>query len=130
MDNAIILDAEQAERRTLLLDLCASLPEVTVSGDPHLALQVRKKTFAYYQVNHHGDGMVSLVCKALAGEQSALIALEPQLFFKPSYLGTKGWVGLRLDLPALDWTYVTRLLITAYQLTAPKQLIALMAGKK
>ncbi len=54
---------ESQKRCAKLVALCQSLPEVMAEGDPHIAITVRSKTFAYYQFNHHGDGMVSLVSR-------------------------------------------------------------------
>lgn len=42
------------ERLAHVLRIAAELPEAEVSGDRHLALRIRKKTFAYYQDDHHG----------------------------------------------------------------------------
>jgi len=49
---------ETGRRRARLVESCASLPEVDVSGDEHLAFKVRKKIFAYYLHDHHGDGRI------------------------------------------------------------------------
>jgi hypothetical protein len=111
----------QAER---LVAICEALPEATVSGDGHLRFEVRNKTFAYYLQDHHGDGRLALCCKAAPGEQAALIASDPERFYRPAYLGSRGWVSLRLDLPDVDWDEVAELATDAYRLTAPKRLAA------
>ncbi len=114
-----------AERRARLTRLCAALPEAEVSGDQHLSFRVRQRTFAYYLNDHHGDGLIAVCCKAPAGDQAFLIARDPEHFYKPAYLGARGWVSLRLDLPELSWEQVTRLVVTSYRLVAPKRLAAL-----
>jgi hypothetical protein len=53
--------------------IVAELPEATCTGDQHLTLAVRKKTFGYYLDDHHGDGIVGLNCKASPGENEALV---------------------------------------------------------
>src|SRR5258707_10179950 len=61
-----------------LTEFCLSLPESIrqLSGD-HASFLVRKKVFAYYLDNHHGDGIVSVTCKVLPGDNKALVASFP-----------------------------------------------------
>ena len=59
------------------------------------------------------------------GDQEALIDLDPERFFRPAYLGVKGWVSVRLDLHTVDWEEVTKLVGASYRLVAPKRLAAL-----
>jgi hypothetical protein len=90
----------------------------------HIAFTVRTKTFAYFTDDHHGDGRLAVICRASLGEQTALTASEPNRFFVPPYLGHRGWVGMWLDAPELDWVEAEELLIEAYKLAAPKRLAA------
>jgi hypothetical protein len=110
--------------RARITRICAALPEVAVSGEQHLAFKVRGKTFAYYLDDHHGDGVVGLCCKAAPGELASLTGAEPDRFYRPAYLGAKGWVGFRLDTPEVDWEQARELVLDAYGLTAPKRLLA------
>lgn len=108
--------------------ICAQLPEtVRMDAGPHAGFQVRKRTYAWFQNNHHGDEMISLVCKVVAGDQHRLAAAHPDRFFVPSYLGPKGWSGLRLDTGAVDWEEVAELLKGSYAMVAPRKL-ALAVG--
>ena len=90
-------------RLALLLGICEELPEVETSGDQHIAFRVGKKTFAYYQDDHHGDGIVCLNCKSTRDRQAELVEGHPERYCVPDYVGTKGWVALRLDLTEVDW---------------------------
>jgi len=101
--------------------IALALPEVTreVKGD-HASFQVRKKIFAYFLNNHHGDGIVSICGKTLPGDHTALVAADPKKFYLPAYIGPRGWVGLRLDRGKIDWGEVRELLKGSYLLTAPK----------
>lgn len=108
----------------MLAAICQSLPEVTTEGDQQLAFRVRGKTFAYYLDDHHDDGRLALCCKAAPGEQEALVATDPLRFFRPSYLGARGWIAVRLDIEPVDWDEVAELATDAYCLTAPKRLAA------
>ena len=111
-------------RRKRLVALCQGLPEAVAerAGVQHLAFKVRKKIFAYYVYDHHGDGRIALLCKAPPGEQSQLVEEDPERYFVPPYVGSRGWVGLRLDSPRVDWRAVKNLLSVAYVLTAPDKL--------
>src|SRR5215471_16761529 len=118
-----------AEDRRLirLTKICLSLPEAErqISGH-HAGFSVRKKTFAYYLDNHHGDGIIAVTGKVLPGDNEALIAAQPDRFYMPAYIGPRGWVALRLDLGTVDWDEVAELVTTSYKLVAPKRLAALL----
>jgi hypothetical protein len=115
---------------TVLVRLTAialKLPEASreMQGD-HAGFRVRKKVFAYFLHDHHGDGIVSVCCKVLPGDNAALIAGDPVKFYMPAYLGPRGWVALRLDRGKIDWEEVEELVRGSYQLTAPKSLAHLL----
>jgi len=116
--------SDAAGRRQRLAALCATLPEAEAerAGARHIAFKVRKKIFAYYVDDHHGDGRIALWCKAPPGEQGSLVAESPDRYFVPPYVGPRGWIGLRLDTRALDWKAVRDLAFAAYVLTAPDAL--------
>jgi predicted DNA-binding protein (MmcQ/YjbR family) len=101
--------------------ICLKLPETTEQeawGDP--TWRVRDKIFA---MEKRGDGRISLWCKAPPGSQAVLIGADPELFFKPPYVGSKGWIGMRLDRKP-DWAEVEKIVTRSYALTAPKRLLA------
>ncbi|MEV4545603.1 MmcQ/YjbR family DNA-binding protein [Micromonospora echinaurantiaca] len=105
--------------------IATALPEVTADGEgPHVGYRVRKKTFLWFLDDHHGDGRVVLHVKAAPGAQQALVGADPVRFHVPSYLGARGWVGIDLEAPGLDWDEVSELVREAYRLTAPKRLAA------
>lgn len=107
--------------------ICLRMPEATREKmGHHVGFLVRKKTFAYYLDNHHGDGIVGLVCKVLPRDNTALIASNPEKFYMPAYVGPRGWVGLRLDLGEVDWEEAEELVTHSYQLCAPKKLAAMV----
>jgi hypothetical protein len=79
-------------------ELCLAFPgaEETIShGSPGYA--VRGRFFAYYTVNHHGDGRVALLVNAPPGAQAACVYAEPKHYFVPPYVGPRGWLGINLD---------------------------------
>lgn len=115
------------ERLKKLFAICLALPEaVREDQGSHAAFRVAKKVFAYYLNDHHGDGIVGICCKALPGDNERLIASNPRKFYMPAYVGPRGWVGLRLDRPTVDWSEVTELVRLSYLQIAPKKLVRLM----
>jgi hypothetical protein len=119
-----MIDPGEAKKRfEKLAAICMALPNaVREDKESHAAFTVSKKVFAYHLNNHHGDGIVSVCCKALPGDNERLIAASPAKFYMPDYIGPRGWVGLRLDRRTVDWTEVTELVRGSYVQTAPKRL--------
>jgi predicted DNA-binding protein (MmcQ/YjbR family) len=112
--------------RDRLAEICTGLPEAEreVSGR-HDVYRVRGRTFAYYLDDHRGnEGIVGAVFKAPGSE--GLIAAQPDRFYKAAYLHHRGWVGLRLDTDAVDWTDVADFVRDSYLAVAPKRLATLL----
>jgi hypothetical protein len=119
------VSAGDDRRLVRVSEICLALPEATrEDSPPHAIFRVRRRTFAYYLDDHHGDGVVGLVCKAPAGANEALVAAEPERFYTPAYVGHRGWIGLRLDLAHVDWDEVADFAAESYALVAPKRLAA------
>jgi phosphoribosylglycinamide formyltransferase-1 len=110
-------------RLSRLSQLALALPEATrVISGTHAQFLVRKKTFAYFLDNHHGDGIVAVTCKVLPGDNKALVDAQPARFYLPAYIASKGWVALRLDRGKINWNEVSDLLLGSYALVAPPKL--------
>jgi len=82
-----------------------------------------KKTFVMFHDDHHGDGRLALWVAAPPGVQAAMIDEDPEQFFFPPYVGSRGWLGVRLDRDP-DWDEVTAIVLEAYRSVAPKKLLA------
>ena len=113
-----------------LRKLCLALPEaheVEAWGEP--TFRIRNKMFATYAdgANHHGRGRHAVWCAAPPGNQLLLITAAPDVFFRPPYVGARGWVGMWLD-GDVDWSRVAAVLEDAYRVVAPKKLSARLAG--
>lgn len=117
-----MMAAEDA-RLVRLTEICLALPEAAreIMGG-HAGFKVRKKVFVYFLNDHHGDGIVSVACKVLPGDNAALTKAMPGRFYLPAYIGPRGWVALRLDIGKVDWSEVGELVMTSYRLVAPKTL--------
>lgn len=76
-----------------------------------------------WPVGHHDNRFAHLWCAAPLGAQDALIAEDPERFFRPPYVGGRGWIGLRLDADP-DWDEVAAICEDAYCTVAPDKLLA------
>ena len=116
-------NAVEHPRLTRLTKVALALPETSreIYGS-HAQYLVRKNTFAYFLNNHHGDGIVAVTCKVLPSDNKALAEAQPDRFYLPAYLASRGWVALRLDAGKIDWDEVRDLLLCSYTLIAPKRL--------
>jgi hypothetical protein len=121
----------RAEDRRLkrLSAICLALPETTRERHAsHAAFRVRSRIFAYYLHDHHGDGIVAVSCRT-AGEGRDWVSADPSRFYLPAYIGPRGWVGLRLDVPPVDWRRVSEFVAEGYRLAAPKRLLAQLGAR-
>lgn len=118
------ISARDLNRLDKLTSLIQTLPELVIErvGERHLRLGVRKKTFAYYLNDHHGDGIVCVCCKSTQPRQAELLR-DTDNFAFPAYLGVSGWISLRLDRGAVKWDEALNLLIDAYRMQAPRRLV-------
>lgn len=104
-----------------LREICLALPEATEQETwGHPTFRVRDKIFAGYGEE---EGRQTLTCKAPSGAQEVLVANDPERFFRPAYVGHRGWVGVRLN-PPIDWGQIADLVEESYRMTAPKRLAA------
>ena len=117
-------------RLARLTEIALALPEATrqIYGS-HVQFFVRKKTFAYFLDNHHGDGIVAVTCKVLPGDNKLLAEAQPRRFYLPDYLASRGWVALHLDVGKIDWSEVKELLGSSYGLIAPPRLVEQLKTK-
>jgi predicted DNA-binding protein (MmcQ/YjbR family) len=107
-------------------DMCLALPEaVEKPFEAHdaPAFRVRDKIF----VMTHGEDGTTVTLKAPPGAQHILVGDDPQRFFVPRYVGSKGWVGINVTV-APDWDELRGLIEDSYRLIAPKRLAALLGG--
>jgi hypothetical protein len=111
---------------TLLRSACLSLPEVTERrshGEP--TWFVRDRTTFVMFADHHHDDRLACWCAAPPGVQESLVANRPAQFFRPPYVGHRGWLGIYLDVP-VDWDEIDDLVESAYRTVAPKRLVAML----
>ena len=109
-----------------LREICLSVPETTERlshGEPTWFVR-DKKVFVTY-ADHHHDNRLGFWCAAPPGAQEDLVTSGDDRFFRPPYVGHRGWLGVYLDVP-LDWDEVAVLVEDAYRMIAPKSLVTLL----
>ncbi len=107
--------------------ICMALPEAWEQeawGEP--TWRVRKRMFAMFADDHHGDGRVALWCNAPLGVQQMLVRAEPEKCFVPPYVGVNGWIGVVLD--RVEDAELRELVVQSYCMVAPRKLQALVDG--
>lgn len=118
---------DEIARLEHLRAICLALPETTERmshGEPTWFIR-DKKSFVTFSNRHHG-GEFGFWCAAPFGAQDAMIAAEPAVFFRPPYVGHRGWVGVRLDLEDVNWEQVRDVVREAFRTVAPSRLAALV----
>ena len=110
-------------------EIATALPEASEKvshGSPGFFVE-GGKFFAYFSYDHHHDGVTGLLVKASGVEEQAmLIDRDPDLYYRPAYLGPSGWIGIRLDRGGNDWGHIADWLRKSWRLSAPKRLTKLM----
>ena len=109
--------------------ICATLPETTERpshGEP--TFFVHKRVYVMFANDHHGDGRIAVWLPVPLGAQDALIAADPDVYFRPPYVGVRGWVGIALghiddealrDHIEMAWTMVAPRRLTRAEGDAP-----------
>jgi hypothetical protein len=110
--------------------ICMALPEVTERPShsaPTWFVRDKSAFVMLWAEGHHNNEFPHLWCAAPRGVQAELIEAEPNRFFRPPYVGGRGWLGVRLDR-GVDWDELAEVCEEAYRVIAPKRLIALLDG--
>jgi hypothetical protein len=99
--------------------LCLSIPgaiEKLSHGEP--TFFTPKRVFAMFSNNHHNDGHIAVCLPAGPGVQAAAIEEAPDIFYRPPYVGSAGWIGV--ELARIDDDRLGALIREAFQLIVAK----------
>jgi hypothetical protein len=110
--------------------LCLALPEVIERpshGAPTFFVQGKRSFLMVWADGHHDDQFPHLWCAAPPGAQEEMVGSEPDRFFRPPYVGGRGWLGVRLDRD-VDDAELAALCEDAYRVVAPAKLVKLLAS--
>jgi hypothetical protein len=116
--------AERERVLSRIRDICLGLPETSERlshGTPTFFVR-DKRAFLMVLTNQHGDGRFAVWCAAAPGTQQLLVDADPERFFRPPYVGHRGWLGVRLDR-GLDWDELAGIAEDAYAEVAPAKLV-------
>ncbi len=124
----LLVRARSAESERLIeraRRLCLAFPDANekVSYGEPTWFAGAGKVFAMIDDHHHGAPHLSLWLPAPAGAQRALIGSDPGRYFRPPYVGARGWIGVVLDTKP-DWSTVAALVEEAYRHVASRRLLA------
>jgi predicted DNA-binding protein (MmcQ/YjbR family) len=111
-----------------LRKICLALPEANerISHGEPTWFAGKGKSFAMVDNHHHGAAHLSVWLPQPSEIQESLIDADPARFFRPPYVGPRGWVGVVLDTKP-EWAMVERLVHEAYRHVATRTLVARMA---
>ena len=110
-------------RLSTVTEICLAFPEATVEhSGSHATFKVRKRVFAYFLNDHHGDGRIAVCCKTHLGEHEDLARADPEKFYVPAYIGPRGWVAIRVDRGRVNWKEVAEFVGASYRAVAPAKL--------
>ena len=112
--------AREIER---LRKICLALPGATEKLSHGEPTWFAGKVFCMLSNNHHNDGVVGFWTPAPPGVQEAMVEEDPARFYRPPYVGHKGWLGVRIDVSP-DWDEIAAIVEDGYRLVAPKKLLA------
>jgi hypothetical protein len=115
---------EREETLDRIREICLGLPEVSERlshGAPTFFIR-GKRPFLMVLTNHHGDGRFAVWCAAEAGVQEMLVEADPERFFRPPYVGHRGWLGVSLD-QGVEWDELAGIAEDAYAEIAPPKLL-------
>jgi predicted DNA-binding protein (MmcQ/YjbR family) len=103
--------------------ICTALPEANerVSHGEPTWFAGKGKVFAMVDGHHHDSPHLSVWLPQSFDAQEALIDSDPERYFKPPYVGVRGWVGVVLDTKP-DWQVVAGLVREAYLRVASAKL--------
>ena len=105
--------------------ICTVLPEVHERASHGEATWfVGKRVFATAADRHHDDRRAVWIA-APDGVQETLVDADSARFFRPPYVGVRGWLGVYVDVP-VDWDELDAQIVDAYRLIAPRRLAALV----
>ena len=117
-----IAEAAQGQARQAAI----SLPMVTEKlshGEPTWFVD-GKKSFAMFCTYHHGMRL-GVWMAAPPGIQEVLIESDPNRFYRPPYVGPRGWIGVNLDIE-ISIEELADLLKEAYRHVAPPKYLKLL----
>jgi hypothetical protein len=111
--------AQRTKALERLRAIRAALPETSERpshGAPSFFYK-DKRCFLMLLDDHHADGRFAIWCAAPEGAQELLVGADPEKFFRPPYVGHRGWLGVLLH-GKVDWDEIAGIVEDAYATVA------------
>jgi hypothetical protein len=108
---------------------CLGLPETSERpshGGPAFFIR-DKKCFVMFLNDHHDDGRLAIWCAAPDGVQAEMVETDPERFFRPPYVGHRGWLGVQL--PGIDDEELKAVCREAFVTVAPSTVLKLLPAE-
>lgn len=119
-------DADVQRVLTMVRSAALKLPQTTERlshGGP--AFFVRdKKCFVMFLDDHHEDGRLAIWCAAPVGVQAEMVETEPDRFFRPPYVGHRGWLGVHLL--EVEQHELDAIVLDAFRTVAPPTVLRML----
>jgi hypothetical protein len=111
--------------------ICLALPDATerASHGAPTWFAGRPSFATAWLDGHHDHHFPHLWCAAPPGAQAELMAANPDRFFRPPYVGHRGWLGVRLD-GKVDWAEIAEVCEDAYRTVAGKRMIRILDSQR
>ena len=122
---------EHEQTLAQIREICLGLPDTSERlshGAPTFFVR-GKRPFTMVLTDRHGDGRFAIWCAAGDGVQGMLIEADPERFFRPPYVGHRGWLGVRLDR-GIHGDELGGLIEDAYAEVAPAKLVEAAARNR
>ena len=108
--------------------IAMALPRATEKlshGQPNFYIE-KGKVFAQYWHDHHRDGRSAVMVKTSGPEEQAmLVEADPDLYYRPAYIGHSGWIAIRTDRSHADWDHIADRVRMSWHLAAPARLVGM-----
>ena len=107
---------------------CLALPQSSERpshGGPAFFIR-DKKCFVMFLDDHHEDGRLAIWCAAPDGVQVELVETDPGRFFRPPYVGHRGWLGVHLR--TVDDAELIAIVTEAFRTVAPPTVLRELDG--
>lgn len=103
-----------------LRTIASALPDVAEKLSHGEVSFFCRRQFVMLDDHHHGADHLAFWAAAPAGAQEELVASNPERYFRPPYVGHRGWLGVYLDVP-VDWDELERLVADAHAVVASRR---------
>jgi len=108
--------------------ICLAFPGVTErSSHGAPAFFAGRQFVMVWADGHHDHHFAHLWCAAPPGAQEGFVGAAPDRYFRPPYVGSRGWIGMRLDHD-VDWDEVALHCEEAFRTIAPARSVSRLDG--